>query len=320
MKKTILLSFMLVLFAVSSAWAALVDGYSFIRVANDNGAKYAGWDMAYTSGTLPTCFSGHPDKVSNGYQIKLNGTQGTNELGISSATTGKSIISETSSISNPTGSFYITNNGGRGFDNNIILMAAVTGPISNDFSLHITSTGYDWIPAAPGIGNPLGVVGDPRFAGSNTTYTTGIDETFHASDFIYGPQATKPGGLPLYVGQNTADPSTASSLMFIDLYVGNIKDSLIAGLTDNGAVKVDFSLTGLYAADLAFNALGWCSMANQGEGLSWTNLTNGASGSSGYLLNGTATAPAPVPLPATLLLLGSGLSGLGILRRTWEKS
>jgi len=111
--------------------------------------------------------------------------------------------------------------------------------------------------------------------------------------------------LPFYSGQNINDPSTASYLMFIDLYVGNTSNR---SLIDSGDAKIEFTVSGLYDTVLGFNAYAYALSSNTGgDSIDWTNRlsTNLADpGQSGYSIS--STAPAPVPSPT----LGAGLPGL----------
>jgi PKD repeat protein len=67
-------------------------------------------------------------------------------------------------------------------------------------------------------------------------------------------------------------------------------------LENSGAVKVEYSFTHLNTR-ASFNGYGWCSAANQDEGISWTNrVINGDSTSSGYSVIGQPSLN-PVPLP-----------------------
>ncbi|ACL17090.1 PKD domain-containing protein [Methanosphaerula palustris] len=225
---------------------------------------------------------------NNTYYIKAE-DPGMNELHLTNDVNAPYGQVTTTSAQN--GTFYVSNTGGRGFDNDIILLVSVKGPIPNDFGIHVTSNGYTWTPAAAGVYNPT--------APTDYTYVTGIDQTFSKADFIYGPQTWKPGpgdlvtpSLPLYYGQNISDASTAQYLMFIDLKAGNMKPGTFPGATlnNNGAMKVDYSFTNM-STQAAFNGYAWCSASNQGQGITWTNNPIN-SGASGYVV--TAVPPAPV--------------------------
>jgi hypothetical protein len=191
----------------------------------------------------------------------------------------------------------VSTTGGRGYNDDIILAFSVQGPVANDFSLTIKSSGYQWTPSTAGVVDPV--------------YKTGaVNETFTQSDFLYGPETAKPGPgndwvLPFYSGQNIDDPSTASYLMFVDLDVGNDSDRTSI---DSGDAKVEFDVSGIYDTTVAFNAYAWAYSANIADAsINWTNnvSTNpSAPGQSGYSITTT-----PVPEPGSFLLLGMGALG-----------
>jgi PKD repeat protein len=246
----------------------------FFNVANDAGVKYNLDGAAY----------GGPN---NTYYIKADGG-GLNELHITNDVNLP--YGQATTSSSQSGTFYVTNTGGRGFDDDIILLLSVKGPIPDDFAIHVKSSGYDMTTGT--------VVNAPP---TEYHHVTGaVDETFTKADFIYGPQTWKPGpgslttpSLPLYYGQSISDQSTNSYLMFIDLKVGNLYPSKFrdATLTDNGAAKVEYSISNLGNSFAAFNGYGWCRAANQGQGISWTNRVEGNSNTvSGYSVIGKPSA------------------------------
>jgi len=243
----------------------------FINVSNYEGAKYNN-DSVYYAGPNGT------------YYILAEGG-GLNQLHITNSTANAygqvNVINATSTSSS--GVFYITTTGGRGYNDDIILLLSVKGPISDDFSVTIISSGYNWTltGAAPTT--------------DAINYVNGaVNETFTKSDFQYGPHVYKPGpgtlgvwSLPLYYGQNTSDPSTAEYLMFIDLYVGNIRTAAI----DNGAVKVEYTFNNLNTK-ASFNSYAWTVGGKDGEGISWTNkVILGDAQSSGYTVNYSPVTP-----------------------------
>jgi hypothetical protein len=179
--------------------------------------------------------------------------------------------------------FFLSDTGGRGFFDDMILMVAVKGEVPDDFSLQVKASGYRWTPTE--------VLNMPP-AIENITYIEGsIDDTFTKEDFIYGPQSWKPAGnndpmnYPIYFEQDMSDPSNQFHIMFIDLNAGLLgPNSLLTGLTDNGMIRLDYSIDNP-GVMVAFNIYGWCNQSNQGRGISWTNRMSGE-GSSGYLLMG----------------------------------
>ncbi|WAI00522.1 PEGA domain-containing protein [Methanogenium organophilum] len=224
---------------------------------------------------------------SGGYYIKFDGG-GLNALHITTSTTDR--YGQLTTTSMKSGTFYLSDTGGRGFFNNVLLMVAIRkpaedeDPIPDDFRLKIRSSGYNWI--------PTGVLNQPPVA-EDLEYVSGaVDQTFTISSLSYGPQKWKPAGnndpmnYPIYGDQDiTSDEEFY--LYFIDLKVGNLgENSFLPGLIDNGMVKVEYTIENFDSGLVAFNTYGWCAenQANQGEGVSWTNRIVGE-GASGYVVD-----------------------------------
>jgi PKD repeat protein len=269
---SLMVIFLFVAIGVSPVMAAtpLSDYHHvFINVANDDGVKYDLDGALYGSGN------------NNTYYIKADGG-GVNELHIT--TDASNLVGQATTSTAQSGTFYVTNTGGRGHDEDILLLLSVQAPIPDDFSVHIKSSGYtNWT-----LVNPNGCTNSAL--PTDYQYVEGaVDATFTREDFIYGNQTWKPGPSqqPLYYGQSIYDASTDSYLMFIDLKVGNLKSSSFPSLIDGGASKVEFTFTNL-ATSAAFNGYGWALYANQCQGISWTNDLTGASSSgvSGYRVIG----------------------------------
>ena len=253
----------------------------FISAANDGGIKYNFDYLAY--GTSSN---------TGQYYIRADGG-GLNSMHITTdpAIPLGQVTSLDTASSSPSGTFYITDTGGRGFTDNIILLLSVKGPINDNFSVTITSNGYTWTPNPVANAAPTGI----------SYVTNALNESFTSTDFIYGPHVAKPGpggdgitpnwSLPLYYGQNISDPDTAEYLMFIDLRAGTLISSTphVTNPIDNGSIRVDYSFNNLYA-NASFNLYGWMLNSNQGEGINWANATSGT-GASGYTINYTGPPP-----------------------------
>ncbi len=206
------------------------------------------------------------------------------------------MTTQNTASSSASGTFWVSTTGGRGSNDSIILMASVQGPISNDFSMTIKSSGYQWTPTTN------------QTVGSDIHYVAGaLQETFSRSDFLYGPQTAKPGPgngwvLPLYSGQDINDPATASYLMFIDLYVGNTSDR---ASIDSGNAKIEFTVSGLYDTTLAFNAYAYALSSNTGgDSIDWTNRLSSTLAEAGQVAirsRARRWRPSRSPLPSLSL-------------------
>ncbi|ACL17105.1 hypothetical protein [Methanosphaerula palustris] len=197
---------------------------------------------------------------------------------------GNSIASDSQS-----GSFFMTDTGGRGFDDDGILMLAVKGDVPDDFKVHIRASGYTWTPSSVVNQKP-----------SIYAHEDGsVDSTFSKGDFAYGPQNWKPSpasNYPIYDGQDMGDASQQFHLVFIDLNAGILgqKSGIDPStLQDNGAIRVEYSFENLNTF-AAFDAYAWCLNSNQGEGVTWTNRLS-AAGSSGFTVKGTEPTPTTEP-------------------------
>jgi len=230
---------------------------------------------------LPDCM--HVDiNTANGesYYIKFDGG-GLNQLHIT--TDPSEEYGQVTKTDEDSGTFYISGTGGRGFNDNLILMFAVKGEVPDDFKLNIKSSGYRWAPTAE-VNQPPSM--------DDIEYVDGAVETaITKSDIVYGPQKWKPAGnndpenYPVYYGQ---DMSRDEELyfVFIDLRVGNLgRNSGLSDLKDNGASEIEYSVENLNTFS-TFNVYAWCNQSNQGEGISWTNRVSG-SGSSGFSVIGS---------------------------------
>lgn len=222
-----------------------------------------------------------------GYYIKFDGG-GLNALHLTTSTGDP--YGQLTTTSTSSGTFFVSDTGGRGFFNDIILMIAIRKPydeeepLPDNLAINIKSSGYTW--------TPTGVVNQPP-AQEDLTYVSGaVDRKFTISSITYGPQKWKPAGnndplnYPIY-GDQDMGGDEEFYIYFVDLKVGNLGgNSGLSGLNDEGMVRVEYSIENLDSGMIAFNAYGYCAanQANQGEGISWTNAVTGDS-PSGYVVN-----------------------------------
>jgi hypothetical protein len=282
-----------VLFLTGGGTAAPLPDYNhiFVTVANDNSVKYD----SYLNGTYNIRFAG-AGRGLNAHHIT------TDPL---SAPYG-----QVTATANPSGVFYITDTGGSGFADNVIIMIAANGTIPYDFKVRIRTSGYAWAPM-PGV-----EVMPPQSA---IRYIDGaVDETFTREDLVYGPQTWKPSGeaapYPIYENQDISDPAGTFRFMFVDAYVGQLgsRNTSMSNLTSSGAVKVEYEIENM-PVSVVFNSYCWNSNANQGPSvIAWTNnLIGGHNGNSGYSVLGVADQ-SPVAPAGTTRTSGNALLAVPI--------
>ncbi|WP_214040943.1 nitroreductase [Methanoculleus sp.] len=237
----------------ASALTVLPYKHSFINVSNEAGPLYDLDGAVYGTGNNGT------------YYMKFDGG-GLNALHITTNTSSPN--GQVTNSTSATGTFYVSDTGGRGYDDDIILMFATNASLSNDFSIEINASGYQWEAT--------------ESAPTSYDYQAGaLQETFGQGDFAYGPQIYKPSSVsnyPIFYGQDMGDTDNTFQIMFIDLNVGLL--GLNSTLEGNGMAQVDYEI-GNFTGFGAFDAYAWCLNSNQEQGISWTNAVVGT-GSSGY--------------------------------------
>lgn len=228
------------------------------------------------------------------FKFDQSGGGGINAVHIASSAGASPNFGDVTTTTSQSGTFYITETGGRGYQDEAILMVAVKGDIPSNCTIHIRSSGYSWVPT--GVSNQ-----QPTLA--NITYHDGaVDQTFGPSQFIYGPQNWRPAGnnvpynYPIYNGQDTTDTTDTFDIMFVDLKAGPLGSNGAldtSSLQNNGAIRVDYTIQNLNTV-ATFDVYAWNDATSQGNGISWSNgLTSGSnvpSMISGYTVLGPAYA------------------------------
>ncbi len=226
------------------------------------------------------------DKQGNGtYLIDWTTTGGLNALHISNS--NASLYGQSTTTSSTSGTFYVTDTGGRHYQDDIVLLVAVNKADGlGSLSLTINASGYNWTPTADGGAPPV----------EDITYRNGaVNTVFYDGNLLSGiQQVWKPGPTdvyPIYSGQDTAT-SDPFELMFIDLHAGTFSNCTQPdNLYHSGNVRVDYTISGLSGGSkVAFNAYAWNNLTVHpySQGIRWTNRVNvdgeSSAGASGWMV------------------------------------
>jgi hypothetical protein len=119
-----------------------------------------------------------------------------------------------------------------------------------------------------------------------------LDETFHAQDFTYGPQAWAPYsyGLPVVPG---SDPSGDNNfrIMFVDLNVTSRSGGDVVGA---GPAVIEYAFKGLKGT-AAFHLYGY--NHDSGREVAWRSRPDGSSSTGYYVLGQQSDASLPAGIP-----------------------
>jgi hypothetical protein len=185
--------------------------------------------------------------------------------------------------------FYVSDTGGRGGQDDILLLVAVNSTDSTDwdnFAITINASGYKWIPTSTGYIPAW----DPNFPTNNLAYWNGsftyVNFTEYSSeDVLQNWKFAPTADYPLFNTQ-AMNEGNVSKIMLIDLNLGTVGNQSQVGktfsktyyenLTDFGMVNVTYHITGpsRFAdnAKVAFNAYAYSNWTTkEAQGVNWLN-------------------------------------------------
>ncbi len=221
------------------------------------------------------------DEYGNYYFNLTNVTGGQKAIHISNDNaTPKGQITNTESKA---GYFFVTDTGGREYQDDIILLVAVNSSNPSDisgFTINITSSGYQW---------------DPKYDGPDKKQSPpkeylewkepGISKVYSATDYLtqsginifqkwkFAPTAN----YPIFCGQNMVNQGPFK-LLLVDLNVGVIRNNTYnSTLNYTGMAKVNYSITSTLAGNgnISFNAYAYNNWTNEGpQMINWINQVN----------------------------------------------
>jgi len=183
--------------------------------------------------------------------------------------------------SQPTsGTFYVSDTGGRGGQDDILLLVAVNSTDFSDirnFAINITSSGYTWTPTTSG--SPPGqasVTYNPVVL--NATPFTSHDYLKSSGSYVFQIWKFAPtANYPIFNGQDLTTDGPFK-LILIDLKVGTIgnRTAYYPNLNKFGMAEVDYNITSSPStrAIIAFNAYAYNNQTVQGVGINWLNQVN----------------------------------------------
>jgi len=280
-------------YAKSLRWAAVVAALLFVAicVVPVAASVWPSNNNTYVSvANSPVRF---PSYSSTQYFFNLTNTStdaGAKALHI--ASNNYTFTGDITSTTATTGTFYVSDTGGRGCQDDVILLVAVNKTSAEeDFALDITAKGYVWTPTEDGY-----LPSWEEFESLNQQTTLNnlqFDSTdfleYSSEDVLQSWKFAPAQSYPVYNGQPT-DNSKLFNLIAIDLKAGVIgnqyKDpsdgkkypTYYANLTDFGMVNVTYSLTGIEDVDMvAFNVYAYNNQTAQGQGVNWYNKVTNAS-------------------------------------------
>lgn len=230
---------------------------------------------------------------STGYYFNLStATGGMNAIHITNCNASTCFAGGVYTSNELDDTFYVSDTGGRGGQDDILLLVAVNSTEPDDlsgFEITINASGYRWTPTSTGYIPAW----DPNFPTNNYAYWSG---SFDSDDFLdisgddviqnwkFAPTAD----YPLFNDQAVND-GNVSKMMLIDLNLGTVGNQSQVGkvfsktyyenLTDFGMVNITYHITGpsggFVSEDnpyVAFNAYAYTNWTTkEAQGVNWLN-------------------------------------------------
>jgi hypothetical protein len=282
--------------------------FGVVPVAADNPWSTGLYPFSYYNyTTIPSAndvrFLPYPDTDTRLINLTMfNGTGGMNAVHISDSDERNTAVlyGEATETDSTTDTFYITNTGGRNYQDNIILLIGVAS--SNDderqkIAVDINASGYSWTPHT--VVNQGPFEGEPVTASTDITITKD-DYATDAEGGVYQNWKFAPNpNTPMYCGQNMSltDSANLFNWTAVDLKMGIISNTTYWDqLNSNGTVKVDYNVRRTDGGDLggnetrvAFNMYAYNRYTSQGVNQTlWLNRVyaegGDPTGSSGWLV------------------------------------
>jgi hypothetical protein len=226
-----------------------------------------------------------------------NGTGGMNAVHISTYGTnnaGQCFVSK-----NLTDTLYVTNTGGRNYQDNVILLIGLASNNDDErqnLAVDIDAKGYSWEPKNTANSGPA----------QEDIQWTGTEATVTSDDYVYDDEggvyqiwkfAPNPN-YPMYCGQDMTSTSKINvfNLTAVDLWEGILSNTTMTGLNNSGTIKVNYTIyrkdglsvgIGGNSTRVALNVYAYNRYTSQGWNQTlWLNRVNKAgestSGCSGF--------------------------------------
>ena len=202
------------------------------------------------------------------------------------------------------GSFYISDTGGRGYEDEAILLIAVNKSVNDeDFTIRIKAEGYKFDDHAPSASPDIDDVGpfnpdayDRTFDATNFLKNT-TDDVAYEQDWRPGTDNSNNLNRKLFVEENYAAEPDDYRFIFVDLNVSVVGTSGVlggnstyrTGLTYFGNPKITYNITGLDSpARVAFVPYAYVNYTTGGgsffnHSIGWTSRVD----TSSWLVNTT---------------------------------
>lgn len=191
-----------------------------------------------------------------------------------------------------TKSFYLSDTGGRGYEDEAILLIAVNGSSEEDpFSITLNASGYHWVPNASGSA-PIeseaiasGYISRSLYATYTEANYTKYDGTLVTQN--WRPSGNPSGGYPLFSQESLTNEPSDYHLIFVDLNVSVLgtnmyNTSFRNNMTDQGMPKITYTINTITNSSqpvrVSFDAYAWIQGPNGGfvRQIGWTNKMNAA--------------------------------------------